>query len=309
MMDRRAVLLASGLLALPAPLFAQTAKLPVVASFSIVGDIAREIGGERIALETLVKAGVDAHVFQPSPSDARLVAGAKIVVTNGLKFETWMNRLMQSSASKATLVEAAKGVKTRAEAKGTGHSHGHSHGHAQGAVDPHAWQDVANVKLYAANLRDALIGADPDGKAVYDANAARYLGELDVLEKDIRDGIAKIPAERRKVITGHDAFAYFGAAYGLKFLAPRGVSTNAEASAKDVAQLITQIKREKVPAVFLENISDQRLIQQIARETGAKVGGQLFSDALSAADGPAPTYIRMMRHNIQTIVAALAPTS
>jgi zinc/manganese transport system substrate-binding protein len=305
MVDRRTVLLFLAALAATSPAFARSRKLTVVASFSIVADIAREIGGERIALSTLVGPGVDAHVFQPTPADARRVAEARLVITNGLRFETWMTRLMQSSASKATLVEAAKGVKARNEAKGQGQPHGPSHG----GVDPHAWQSVANVKIYTANIRDALVAADPEGKAVYEANAARYLGELDALEKEIRDGVARIPADRRKVITEHDAFGYFAAAYGLTFIAPRGVSTDAEASAKDVARLITQIKREKVPAVFLENISDQRLIQQIARETGARMGGQLFSDALSASDGPAPTYIRMMRHNINIIVAALAPTS
>ena len=300
------------------PALAQDAKLPVVASFSILGDIVQSVGGSRIALTTLVKPGSDAHVFSPTPADAKTVAEARLIIANGFKFEGWMKRLAQSSASKAEIIEAAKGIKGRIEKEEPhGHNHGSSakeaaakkdkHGHDHGGLDPHAWQSVANVKIYAANIRDALIVADPAGKAEYEANTARYLGELDALEADIRSTIAKIPAERRKVITSHDAFGYFQDAYGIRFIAPRGVSTEAEASAKDVARIIQQIKREKISAVFIETISDQRLIQQIAKDSGAVIGGVLFSDSLSAADGPAPSYIQMMRHNIRVISDALVP--
>lgn len=290
------------------PSGAQNAKLPVVASFSILGDLVANVGGDRVAVTILVQPGGDAHVYAPTPADAKAVAEARLVVANGLKFEGWIGRLVQSSASKAMVVEAAKGVKP-IEEKG-GRAHGHSHGHSHGAaVDPHAWQSVANARTYVGNLRDALNAADPDHRAAYDANAARYLGELDAVEAEIRAAVAKIPADRRKVITSHDAFGYFARDYGIAFIAPRGVSTEAEASAKDVAKIIQQIKRDRIPAVFIENISDQRLVQQIARESGAKVGGTLYSDALSKADGPAPTYIRMMRHNIKTISEALSPAS
>jgi zinc/manganese transport system substrate-binding protein len=289
-------LMASGHLGL-----AQEAKLPVVASFSIVGDIVQNIGGDRIALTTLVQPGSDAHVYTPTPADAKAVANARLVVANGLTFEGWMKRLMQASASKAALVEAAAGVKGRKEEAAPGHNHG--------GLDPHAWQSVANVRLYAANIRDGLIVADPAGKATYEDNARRYLAELDTLEEEIKAAVARIPADRRKVITSHDAFGYFEQAYGIAFIAPRGVSTESEASAQDVAQIIRQIRREKIPAVFLENVSDQRLIQQIARESGTRIGGTLYSDALSKPDGPAPTYIRMMRHNIRAISEALQPTS
>jgi zinc/manganese transport system substrate-binding protein len=288
---------------------AQEAKLSVIASFSILGDITRTIGGDRIALTTLVQPGSDAHVYAPTPADAKAVAEARLVITNGLKFEGWMKRLMQASASKAVLVEAATGVKGRAEKDAHGHGAKDKHGHDHGGLDPHAWQSVTNVKLYVANIRDALVAADPAGKSAYEANANRYLAELDILEGDIRAAVAKIPADRRKVITSHDAFGYFQQAYGIEFIAPRGVSTEAEASAKDVARIIQQIKREKITAVFIENISDQRLIQQIAKESGASIGGTLFSDALSRPDGPAPTYIRMMRHNISMISEALLPRS
>jgi zinc/manganese transport system substrate-binding protein len=284
---------------------AQDARLPVVASFSILADIVQTIGGERIALTTLVKPGLDAHVYTPTPADAKAVGGAALVVVNGLKFDGWMRRLTQSSASKATIVEAAKGVAERVE---KAHAHD-KHGHDHGGMDPHAWQSVPNVTIYAANIRDALVAADPAGKAVYEANAARYLAELDALDAEIRAAVAKIPAERRKVITSHDAFGYFQQAYGVTFIAPRGVSTASEASAKDVARIIQQIRREKIAAVFIENITDPRQIEQIAKESGAKVGGTLYSDALSAADGPAPTYIRMMRHNIRVIGEALTLAS
>jgi zinc/manganese transport system substrate-binding protein len=288
---------------------AQEAKLPVVASFSILGDITRAIGGDRIVLTILVQPGSDAHVYAPTPADAKAVAEARLVVTNGLKFESWMKRLMQASASKAVLVESARGVKGRVEKDAHGHGAKDKHGHDHGGLDPHAWQSVANVKLYVANIRDALVDADLAGKATYEANASRYLAELDALEGEIRATVAKIPVDRRKVITSHDAFGYFQQAYGIQFISPRGVSTEAEASAKDVARIIQQIKREKITAVFLENVSDQRLIQQIAKESGASIGGTLFSDALSKADGPAPTYIRMMRHNISMISEALLPRS
>jgi zinc/manganese transport system substrate-binding protein len=313
MLRRRSLLFSAAALAvvtgLDAPALAQDVKLPVVASFSILGDITRTIGGDRIALTTLVQPGSDAHVYAPTPADAKAVAEARIVITNGLKFEGWMKRLMQASASKAVLVEAASGVKGRVEADVHGHGVKDKHGHDHAGLDPHAWQSVASVKLYTANIRDALVAADPAGKAAYDTNASRYLAELDTLEAEIRAVIARIPADRRKVITSHDAFGYFQQAYGIQFIAPRGVSTEAEASAKDVARIIQQIKREKITAVFLENISDQRLIQQIAKESGATIGGTLFSDALSRADGPAPTYIRMMRHNISMISEALLPRS
>jgi zinc/manganese transport system substrate-binding protein len=282
--------------------------LRVVASFSILGDMAREIGGERVNVMTLVGPNADAHVYAPTPSDAKAVSEARLIVLNGLKFEGWIDRLLRSSGTKAPQVVATKGVNAIKVAGG--HSHGqkdrHGHSHA-GEADPHAWQDVANAKIYAANIRDGLIGADPAGKAIYEANAARYIAALDALDAEIRAAFAGIPAAERKIITGHDAFGYFSRAYGVRFISPKGVSTEAEASAKDVAQVIRQAKAEKVKAIFLENIANPALSEQIARETGAKMGGRLYSDALSEPSGPAGTYIAMMRHNAKTITAALAP--
>lgn len=299
MLNRRSVLL--GLvagLALPLPAFAQE-KLPVVASFSILGDFVREIGGERVAVTTLVGPDGDAHVYSPTPADAKTVAGAKLVVVNGLKFEGWLTRLIKSSGTKATVATATTGITALKMADD------HGHGHSHGGEDPHAWQSVANARLYVGNVRDALIAADPAGKATYEANAAAYQTKLDALEAEIKAAVARIPADRRKAITSHDAFGYFVKAYGIEFIAPQGVSTEAEASAKDVARIIRQIKAQKVPAVFLENITNPRLAEQIARESGAKIGGRLYSDALSGADGPAGTYIAMMKYNISQIEKAL----
>jgi zinc/manganese transport system substrate-binding protein len=277
---------------------AQTAaeKLPVVATFSIVADFVREVGGERAALTRLVGPDGDVHVYSPAPADSRKLAEAKLVVSNGLGLEGWMARLIKSSGTKAAVVEAANGVSAlRAHDD-----------HAQGGFDPHAWQDVANAKIYVANIRDALSAADPAGKDSYEANAAAYLRALEALDAEIRAAVAAIPAERRRIITTHDAFGYFKAAYGLDFVAPQGVSTDAEASAKDVARIIRQIKADKIPAVFLENVSDPRLMERIAKETGARVGAKVYSDALSGPAGPAGTYIAMMRHNIRAFSDALA---
>jgi zinc/manganese transport system substrate-binding protein len=279
----------------------QQAKLPVVASFSILGDIVGNIGGDRVAVKNMVGPNGDAHVYSPSPADAKTLADAKIVFTNGLGFEGWLARLIKSSNTKAPIVVASKGVKPRKLAGA--HSHGHGHGHSDG--DPHAWQSVANVKTYVANIRDGLIAADPAGKAVYEANAAAYFGKLDALDREVKDFVSKIPPDRRRIITTHDAFGYFKDAYGLDFVAPQGVSTDSEASARDVARIITQIKKQKIPAVFMENISDPRLLKRIADETGAKVGGTLYSDALTDEKGDAPTYIDLIRHNIRTLSAAL----
>jgi len=289
------VLTALAALLLAGPAAAQD-RLKVVATFSIVGDLVKNVGGDRVDLTTLVGPNADAHVYSPSPTDARKLADAKLIVANGLGFEGWIERLVKASGSKAPIVVGANGVKPRRVADGHGHSHG---------SDPHAWQSVANVKLYVGNIRDGLIAADPTGKAAYEANATAYLAKLDALDREVRDAVAKIPADRRRVITTHDAFGYFQDAYGLEFIAPQGVSTESEASAKDVARIIAQIKRQKIPAIFMENISDPRLLKRIADETGAKAGGTLYSDALTDQKGPAPSYIDLMRHNLKQIAAAL----
>jgi zinc/manganese transport system substrate-binding protein len=299
MLTRR-VLIAAAMVALASTAQAQD-KLPVVATFSILGDLVGNVGGDRVVVKTLVGPNGDAHVYSPSPADAKTLADAKVIVTNGLGFEGWLSRLIKSSNSRALNIVATRGIKPRKLAGA--HSHDHGHGHSDG--DPHAWQSVANVKTYVANIRDGLIAADPAGKATYEANATAYLGKLDALDREVRETVSKIPPERRKIITTHDAFGYFKDAYGVDFIAPQGVSTDSEASARDVARIITQIKKQRIPAVFMENISDPRLLTRIADETGAKVGGTLYSDALTSEKGPAPTYIDLIRHNIRTLSAAL----
>lgn len=274
-------------------------RIVVVASFSILGDFARAVGGARTDVTTLVGTDGDAHVFTPAPADARKVAAARLVIVNGLGLEGWLPRLVQASGGNAVIVVAATGVPLRgAEAGQTLHG--------DDTADPHAWQSVANAKIYVANIRDALIAADPAGEAVYRGNAADYLAKLDALDREVREGVARIPPERRKVISTHDAFGYFEAAYGIAFIAPQGVSTDSEASARDIAATIRQIRTAKIPAVFLEDLGDPRLIRQIATEAGARVGGTLYSDSLSDENGDAPTYIAMVRHNIKALTSALA---
>jgi zinc/manganese transport system substrate-binding protein len=238
-------------------------------------------------------------VFEPTPSDAKTLAGAQILFMNGLGFEGWMERLEKSSGFKGKVVVASEGVKPRTMTE-------EEDGKAEEITDPHAWQSLANGKLYIANIRNGLIAVDPDGKAIYEANAAKYLDEIGAEDEAVKAALAKLPEDRRKIITSHDAFGYFGAAYGLKVIAPEGVSTEAEASAKDVAKIIRQIRAEHIPAVFMENITDHRLLDQIARETGAKIGGTLYTDALSPPDGPAPTYLDMFRNNVGVLTAALS---
>ena len=269
-------------------------KLPVVATFSILADFARNVGGDRIAVIALVGPNGDTHVYQPKPADAKELGDARLILENGLGLEGWIDRLIKASGTKAPVIVATNGISPQPMRE-----------EGRIAQDPHAWQSIANAKIYVANIRDALIAADPGGASVYRANAENYLGKLDALEKDVTAAIAKIPPARRQIITTHDAFGYFGTAYGFRFIAPEGVSTETEASARDVAKIIRQIKAENIPAVFLENVTDPRLVKNIATESGAKVGGTLYSDALSPPDGPGATYIEMMRNNIKQLSAAL----
>src|SRR5262245_21833308 len=285
------------LLTAPAGPAAAQDKVHLVATFSILADFARSVGGDTVEVASLVRPNGDAHAYAPSPADAKRLADARLVLVNGLGFEGWIDRLVKASGTKAQVAVASKGVKPRQMEDDDGHGHGKS--------DPHAWHSVANAKVYVANIRDALVKSDPSGRSEYEAKAAAYLAKLDALENDIRTAIAAIPADRRKIITTHDAFGFFGAAYGVQFIAPQGVSTETEVSARDVAKIIRQIKAQKIPAVFMENIADPRLMQRIAEESGAKIGGKLYSDALSEAGGPAATYTDMMRTNLKEFSDAI----
>lgn len=285
---------------LSAPAHAQ-APIQTVASFSILGDLVRQVGGERVHVDVLVGPGSDAHVFQPTPAQARLVGQAKVVFSNGLGFEGWMSRLLKTTAYKGTQVVVSQGIQPIKEAGHDDHKKGHDHGE----TDPHAWQSVGNARVFVKNIAQGLCRADAAGCDVYDRNAKAYVAKLDALDTEIRAAWAPIPAAQRKVITSHDAFGYYARDFGVKFLAPQGVSTDSEASAKGVAQLVRQIKKEQIKALFVESISNPRLIEQIGRETGAKPSGELFSDSLSAADGAAPTYIDMMRFNTRALTTAV----
>ncbi|QOZ80255.1 metal ABC transporter substrate-binding protein [Bradyrhizobium sp. CCBAU 53351] len=265
-------------------------RLNVVASFSILADFVRNVGGNRINLTTLVGADSDVHVYTPAPADAKRVAEARLVIVNGLGLEGWLPRLVQSSGSKAQVVTASSGIVPLKLGS---------------AADPHAWQSVPNARVYVTDIADALAAAAPDDADVFRAQAKAYLEKLKTLDREVREAVAKIPTERRKVISTHDAFGYFSAEYGIQFVAPLGVSTETEPSARDIAAIIGQIRAQKIPAVFLENISDDRLIRRIAAETGAKVGGTLISDGLTGEKGSAPTYIDMVRHNIKALTSAL----
>jgi zinc/manganese transport system substrate-binding protein len=286
----RRLLLTAFALALAASPLRADERLNVVASFSILADFVKNVGGDKVDLTTLVGANSDVHVYAPAPSDAKRMADARLLVINGLGLEGWLPRLVQSSGSKAAIVMASNGIAPL--------SHGSE-------ADPHAWQSVANAKIYVVNIRDALTAAAPADAQTFQVNADRYLAELDALDAEVRAAVAKIPPERRRVISTHNAFGYFASAYGIEFIAPSGVSTENEPSARDIAAIIRQIKAEKIPAVFLENISDERLIRRIAAESSAKVGGTLYSDSLTGEKGPAPTYIDLVRHNIKALTSAL----
>lgn len=317
-----AVLLAPALVLLPITSAPADTKLPVVATFSVLADVVRQVGGERVEVSSLVAAGGDVHVFQPGPNHARQLAAASLVVSNGLGFEGWIERLVRSSGYQGLVAVATQGIEPLPDG---GHAHGHredsakpvrggarqghgghSHARHEGSPDPHAWQSVPNMKRYAENIAGALCQVQTVSCETFRSNAGRYVAMLNELDREIRAAIGAVSAERRKVITSHDAFAYYAREYGVQFLSPVGVSTNAEPSAAGVARLIRQIRKEKVNAFFVENISDPRLIRRIRDETGGAQPGKLYSDGLSSVDGPAATYQAMMRYNTRAITEALS---
>lgn len=270
------------------------APIKVVASFSILGDMVGRVGGDRIELTTIVGSNADTHVYEPKPSDAAALKSANVFFVNGLGFEGWLERLVEATRFKGAVVTASDGVKTH-EMDEDGET----------VTDPHAWQSLTNGMLYVANIKAALCAADEDGCATYTANADAYLAEMRALDAEVRTQIDAVPAADRKVITSHDAFGYFAEAYGVQFLAPEGISTESEASAADVAKLIEQVRQQGAKALFMENMSDPRLIRQIANETGVKLGGALYADALSTPDEGAATYLDMFRHNVALLVPAM----
>ena len=290
-------------MALSAPLLLPAAShatepLPVVASFSILGDLVKVVGGDRIKVSTLVGPDADAHTFEPSPADAKTVLGARLLVINGLHFEPWAEKLAKSSGYKGATLIASDGVKPRTMPAEEGPGHPDD-------IDPHAWQDPRNVVIYVKNIAKSLSSLDPAGASSYQANSTAYIRELEALDADAQKQFAALSARQRQVITSHDAFGYFGARYQIKFLAPQGVSTESEPSAKEVALLIRQIKKDKIRAVFMENMSNSQLLAQIAKDTGVTLGPRLYVDALSSPEEPANTYLKLMQHNVTQLVARM----
>ncbi|MTH95816.1 metal ABC transporter substrate-binding protein [Roseibium sp. RKSG952] len=351
---KSATALAALSLVTPTPVWAD-GPTPVVATFSILGDMVERIGGEHVEVTTLVGPDGDAHVYQPTPKDARSVSKAEVLFINGLEFEGWLERLSEAAGFDGYLVVATNGIdaipfdehdshddhgdkdtgadhdhdhdrggEQHAEAEDDHGDHGHekhaehdahddhdehaSEGHAghdHGAFDPHAWQSPVNAVIYVDNITAALAIADPANAGIFYENRNAYVAEIEALDQEIDALLTSLPEDRRTVVTSHDAFGYFADYYGLTFEAPQGLSTESEPSAADVAELITQIRDDGISAVFVESITDNRLLEEIANDTSATVGGTLYSDALSDENGPAATYLDMMRHNATTLSQAL----
>jgi zinc/manganese transport system substrate-binding protein len=280
-------------------------KIKVVASFSILGDMVKNVGGDRVAVATLVGPNGDAHVYQPTPSAAKAVGGANLVVVNGLGFEGWMDRLVRASGYKGPVVVASQGIKTREMTSEEKEEHKHGTARHEQKIDPHGFQDLHNGRIYVENIAQGLSSVDPAGAATYKANADAYEARLADLDQWVKTEFAAIPKAKRRMITSHDAFGYFGAAYGITIISPMGFSTESEASAGDIARLIKQIRDEKITAVFIENVTDPRLMEQVAKESGVTMGGELYSDALSQPGEAAPTYIDIFKNNVTKIVAAM----
>jgi zinc/manganese transport system substrate-binding protein len=270
-------------------------KVKAVASFSILGDMVSRVGGNLVEVTTIVGPNADTHVYEPKPADAVALSHTEVFFVNGLGFEGWMDRLVQSTSFKGTTVTASSGVKTRKMEED-----------GQEITDPHAWQNLSNGLIYVKNIADGLCRVDAKDCPAFRKNAAAYSAKISALDAEVKDRIAAVPETKRKVITTHDAFGYFGAAYGVSFLAPEGISTESEVSAADVAKLIAQIEREGVTALFVENMSDPRLIEQIGKETGVKIGGELYADALSEKGQGGSTYLEMFKHNISLLAPAMS---
>jgi zinc/manganese transport system substrate-binding protein len=299
------------LLALPAVLAAAGARAqaaaPVVASFSILADMVRNIGGPAVSVTDLVGPDRDSHGFAPRPGDQRAVAAARAAFANGLGFDPWMDRLVRAANFRGPFVKAADGVPARTMVDAHGHGHGAGGGgRTRTVTDPHGWQDLSTAPVYARNIVAGLSRVLPQEVAAIETRAAALVAAAAETDAWVRREIATVPAERRRVLTSHDAFGHFGAAYGVTFVSPQGLSTAAEPSAADVSRLIRQVREQNIRAVFVESMTSARLVEQIAREAGVRVLGRLYADALSGPDGPAPTWLAMFRHNVPLMVSAMA---
>lgn len=287
-------LVAIGLL----PSFSPAAEpLPVVASFSILGDLVQVVGGERVKVTTLVGPDADAHAFEPKPAHAKAILQSRLFVINGLNFEPWAQKLARSANYKGEILVASQGIKVRKLPLDKDHQHAEA--------DPHGWQDPSNVVVYVKNIAQSLASLDPAGASNYQKNSETYIKELEALDQFTKDQLAPLNVKQRQVITSHDAFGYFAARYQIRFLAPQGINADVEPSAKEVAQLIRQIKRDKIKAVFVENMSNPKLLAQITQDTGVALGPKLYVDALSGPNEPGSTYLKMMHHNVTQLVAGM----
>ena len=267
------------------------AKLDVVASFSILGDMVEQVAGDKATVTTIVGPDADAHLYQPNTGDAVAVAEADLVIINGMGFETWSAQLIETSGTKAAVAVATDGITPL---------------FVDGEVDPHAWNSLENGLVYVNNIEAALSAASPADAATFRANADAYRAKLNALHNRALADIAKLPEQKRVVVTAHDAFGYLETAYGLTFLAPQGIDTDAEPSAKDLAELIAFLNETGAGALFVENIANADLIAQISRETGINIGGRIYSDALSVKGSPATSYLAMFTHNLELLTKTLA---
>ena len=273
---------------------AMAKTIDAVASFSILGDIVHEVGGEHVKVTTLVGPDGDPHSFEPSPKDSKAINASDVVFVSGLGLEGWIDRLVTASGYKGHLVTASEGVNSRKMEED-----------GKQITDPHAWNSMANGVIYATNVMNALIKADPEDADYFRQRGKAYIEQLQKLDAWAKTEFTGIPQSKRKVLTSHDAFGYFGQEYHVSFMAPVGFSTEAEASASGVASLIKQIKEQQVKTYFIENQTDPRLVKQIAAASGAQPGGELYPEALSGPQGPATTYIKAFKHNVETIVASM----
>jgi len=292
MMKRLPVALAVAAL-LSSPL-AMAKTVTAVASFSILGDIVHQVGGDHVKVNSLVGPDGDPHSFEPSPQDSKEINASDVVFVSGLGLEGWIDRLVSASGYKGKVVTASEGVKSSQMVDD-----------GKEITDPHAWNSMANGVIYATNVMNALVAADPEDADYFRKRGGAYIEQLKKLDEWAKSEFANVPQEKRKVLTSHDAFGYFGREYHVTFMAPVGFSTEAEASASGVASLIKQIKEEKVKTYFIENQTDPRLVKQIAAATGAQAGGELYPEALSGPKGPATTYEKAFKHNVETIVASM----
>ena len=273
---------------------AQTSTVNVVTSASIFKDMAQNIGGDLVTVQSIVPIGGDPHLYEPKPSDATLIKNAEIILVNGLTFEGWINDVIDNSGTSATMATITEGADIIESDT------------YKNAPDPHAWMDASNGLIYIENIKNTLIAYDPENKAVYEKNHEKYAKEIKALNTYIQNEISKIPEDYRMIVTSHDAFAYYGRKYNLKLNALKGISTEAETQTSDMVRVSKAIRESGVPAIFIESTINPKVIQQIARDNGVKIGGELFADSLGEEEGEAGTYIKMLKHNTDVIVKALS---